>query len=224
VLGTTILEGSCLSFKPIRRDHLPSVGIVAGAAWALLEVTGPCARATSVCRCKPSGAGACREYPRFRRRWMVDTAGEQAGAGLQIVAGLLALGMVAGLAARLIPAIIAVPAVAGAALLLAARAIMRSRAAAASSTEAHSIRKAFAASGTLLRTLDETRVLRAAAEAGARLSAHRQNCRRWTPTWLRPPRRGRRSPFPCTGPAAHTGQPACSHCKANLRCWGCSCC
>ncbi|TMI70160.1 MAG: diguanylate cyclase [Bacillati bacterium ANGP1] len=103
---------------------------------------------------------------------MADTAGEQAGAGLQIVAGLLALGMVAGLAARLIPAIIAVPALAGAALLLAARGIMRSRAAAASATEAHSIRKAFAASGTLLRTLDETRVLRAAAETGARLSAH----------------------------------------------------
>ena len=81
---------------------------------------------------------------------MADTAGEQAGAGLQIVAGLLALGMVAGLAARLIPAIIAVPALAGAALLLAARGIMRSRAAAASATEAHSIRKAFAASGTLL--------------------------------------------------------------------------
>ncbi len=103
---------------------------------------------------------------------MPDMTGEQAGAGLLIVAGLVALGIVSGLAARLIPAIIAVPAGAAAILLLAARGIAQSRAAAARAVEARSIRAVFAASGNLLGTLDETRVLRHAAEAGARLSAH----------------------------------------------------
>src|SRR5438128_3539212 len=103
---------------------------------------------------------------------MPDMTGEQAGAGLLIVAGLVALAIVSGLAARLIPAIIAVPAGAAAILLLASRGIAHSRAAAARAVEARSIRAVFAASGNLLGTLDETRVLRHAAEAGARLSAH----------------------------------------------------
>src|SRR5207244_9294287 len=103
---------------------------------------------------------------------MPDMTGEQAGAGLLIVAGLVALGIVSGLAARLIPAIVAVPAGAAAILLLAARGIAQSRAAAARAVEVRSIRAVFAAGGNLLGTLDETRVLRHAAEAGARLSAH----------------------------------------------------
>lgn len=103
---------------------------------------------------------------------MADTAGEQSGAGLLIVAGFLALGMVLGLAARVIPAAIALPVAAAAALVLVTRYIKLSRASAISAAETRSIRKVFAASGTLLGTLDETRVLRTAAEAAARLSAH----------------------------------------------------
>src|SRR5438046_7073071 len=100
---------------------------------------------------------------------MPDRTGEQAGAGLLIVAGLVALGIVSGLAARLIPAIVAVPAGAAAILLLAARGIAQSRAAAARAVEVRSIRAVFAAGGNLLGTLDETRAFRHAVGAGARV-------------------------------------------------------
>src|SRR5439155_562370 len=105
--GTTILEGSCLSFKSISSFPPPNLGSRRDPAAPCLP---GCQRAPWAGRCKARGEGACREYPRFWRLRMPDMTGEQAGAGLLIVAGLVALGIVSGLAARLIPAIVAVPA------------------------------------------------------------------------------------------------------------------
>jgi diguanylate cyclase (GGDEF)-like protein/putative nucleotidyltransferase with HDIG domain len=103
---------------------------------------------------------------------MGEATGEQVSTGLWIVAGLLILGALAGLAARIIPLAISMPIAAVAAIVLVVRGLAASRAAVAARVDADAIRQVFAASGAVLGTLDVARVLRTAVEIGARQSKH----------------------------------------------------
>jgi len=103
---------------------------------------------------------------------MAGPAGERGQGWVFVVAGLVAFSLAAGLAFHRIPALIGLAGIAGTVILLAVRGAAELRGNAAARTEAQAIRDVFSASGAVLGTLDVARVLRAAAEAAARLTTH----------------------------------------------------